>query len=81
RIVRSELEQLNQTLVWSPSPESSPEVIDRSEKVYRAFSDAVGDRAMVCIGSTKSNPVVELILAETFGCAPFESQDAMNRET
>ena len=36
-----------------------------------------GDKALVCLGSNKSNPVVELLLASAFGCEPFESQDGL----
>ena len=40
--------------------------------------DAALDRALVCLGSVKSNPVVELVLAELFHCEPFVSQDEVN---
>ena len=32
---------------------------------------------MICLGSIKSNPVAELILAEAFGCEPFQSADEL----
>ncbi len=32
---------------------------------------------MICLGSTKSNPVVELVLANAFGAEPFSADDAV----
>jgi len=43
--------------------------------VYKTFSEAAGDKALVCLGSNKSNPVVESLVASSFGCEPFVSQD------
>lgn len=68
-------EHLKQSLVWSPGQASSVEVIARSEMVYNEFSESKGDKAFVGIGSTKSNPTVEIILARAFNCDPFVSQD------
>ena len=51
-----------------------PEVLE-DLKNNTEFSDADGDRALVCIGSMKSNPVVELVIASACGCDPFVSQD------
>ena len=45
----------------------------------RTFTGTAGDKALVCLGSNKSNPVVELLLASAFGCEPFESQDGVGR--
>ena len=67
-------EHLTQSLVWSPGTGSLEEVIDRAKSVYRVYSDSAGDKSLVCLGSTKSNPVVELVVASAFGCEPFEVQ-------
>jgi hypothetical protein len=48
-----------------------------AHSVYQAFCDAAGDKALVCLGSNKSNPVVELQIAAAFGCEPFTSQDGV----
>ena len=69
------IEHLRQTLVWSPGTMSSEQVQSRSQGVYDDFSEMGGDKAMVCLGSVKSNPTVELVLANAFGCDPFVSQD------
>ena len=71
-------EQLKQSLVWSPGQASDDEVRYRAESVYRDFDESRKDKALVAIGSTKSNPIVELILARSFGCDPFESQDGVS---
>ena len=68
-------EHLKQTLVWSPGQATPQEVQRRAHQVYKEFSESKGDKAMVGIGSTKSNPVVEVVLANAFDCNPFESQD------
>lgn len=68
-------ERLQQSLVWSPGQVDSAEVRARAEEVFRGFASAQGDRALVCIGSVKSNPVVELVFADAFGCTPFVTED------
>ncbi len=68
-------EYMKQSLVWSPGQASAAEVKRRAEKVYNEFADSRSDKALIAIGSTKSNPVVELILAQAFNCQPFVSQD------
>jgi hypothetical protein len=68
-------ENLQQSLVWSPGQMTADVVVPQASEVYRKFVESGKDKALVCLGSTKSNPVVELILAEAFGCNPFESQD------
>ncbi|MEZ6095507.1 MAG: helix-turn-helix transcriptional regulator [Pirellulaceae bacterium] len=68
-------EHLKQSLVWSPGQADDSEVRDRAEKVYKEFSDSKADKAMIGIGSTKSNPVVEIILSSAFNCEPFVLQD------
>lgn len=68
-------EHLKQTLVWSPGQATDAEVRDRAERCYRAFDESQSDKAMVALGSTKSNPVTELIIANALSCEPFVSQD------
>jgi hypothetical protein len=69
------IEHLRQSLVWSPGTMSLDQVQSRAQWVYDEFSEMGGDKAMVCLGSVKSNPTVELVLANAFGCDPFVSQD------
>ena len=68
-------EHLKQSLVWSPGQADASEVARRAKSVYDGFSDSKGDKALVGIGSTKSNPVVEIVLARAFNCVPFVSED------
>ncbi len=72
-------ELLRQTLVWSPGADSSDEAtreaIDLARNVHTDFTSTAGDKALICLGSVKSNPVVEMILADTFSAEPFKSED------
>lgn len=68
-------EHLKQSLVWSPGQAAENEVSRRASMVYNEFSESKGDKALVGIGSTKSNPVVEIVLSRAFNCNPFETQD------
>ncbi len=68
-------DRLQQTLVWSPGIVPHAEARARAEEVFTSFTEAQGDRALVCIGSVKSNPVVELVFADAFGCTPFVTED------
>ncbi len=68
-------EHLKQSLVWSPGQASETEVAHRATAVYNEFSESQGDKGLIGIGSTKSNPVVEIMLSEAFNCEPFVSQD------
>ena len=70
-------EHLHQTLVWSPGQADSDKVRAKARSTYESFTGTAGDKALVCLGSTKSNPMVELVLANAFGCEPFESQDSL----
>lgn len=70
-------EHLKQSLIWSPGQAPEKEVRSRAVQVYRDFSDSHADKALIGIGSTKSNPVVEMILASAFNCEPFVSQDGV----
>ena len=71
----SQPEHLKQMLVWSPGQTTDAELKSQSDQSYRVFSDSSGDKALVCLGSTKSNPVVEIVMSSSFGCEPFISQD------
>jgi hypothetical protein len=66
---------LHQSLVWSPGQASLDQCQAMAQRVYQDFSQAAGDKALVCLGSNKSNPVVETLIASSFGCEPFISQD------
>ncbi len=72
---RSETEYIKQSLVWSPGSADGTEVLGRASQVYRDFLQTNGDRGLIGLGSVKSNPVVELMLAETFDAQPFITQD------
>ena len=74
-------EQLKQSLVWSPGQASESEVSRRARMVYNEFSDSKGDKALVGIGSTKSNPVVEIVLSRAFNCDAFVSEDTVEQST
>jgi hypothetical protein len=65
-------EYLKQSLVWSPGQADETEVRERAEEAYEDFHRSPGDKALVCLGSVKSNPVVELIMATSFGCTPLK---------
>src|SRR5438309_4777233 len=73
--IRPRPEYLHQSLVWSPGQASPDELRAMADGVYQTFCDAAGDKALVCLGSNKSNPVVETLIASAFGCVPFVSED------
>lgn len=75
------IEHLRQTLVWSPGTMSADQVHARAQTVYEDFSEISGDKALVCLGSVKSNPTVELVLGGAFSCDPFTSQDDVAKAT
>lgn len=64
-------EHLYQSLVWSPGQTAFEEYVAMAHASYEQFSSTAGDKALVGLGSVKSNPVVELVLANAFGCEPF----------
>lgn len=72
-------ELLKQTLVWSPGNVDTAEAIARSSKVYETFTSSSGDKALICLGSVKSNPIVEMVMADTFHATPFESEDNVEK--
>ncbi|QDS93188.1 hypothetical protein FF011L_19490 [Roseimaritima multifibrata] len=71
-------DQLQQTLVWSPGHGSDEDAQARARKIFDGYADSQGDKALVCIGSVKSNPVTEMIFADAFGCTPFASEDDLD---
>ena len=69
-------DRIQQSLVWSPGEDTiEGESRARATEVFEGFVNAQGDRGMVCIGSVKSNPVVELLFADAFGCTPYVTED------
>jgi len=47
------------------------ETFDESRNLYERFRRGGGGRALVCIGSMKSLPLCECVIARTFGVRPF----------
>ncbi len=72
-------ELLKQTLVWSPGHEAADEAVERARFVHEEFTSSAGDKAMVCLGSVKSNPVVEMVIADSFHATPFASEDNVEK--
>ena len=72
-------EHLRQSLVWSPGTMTDEEVRGRATDIHESFCDSDGDKALVCLGSVKSNPVVELVLSSAFGGEPYKSQDNVKK--
>ena len=70
-------EHLKQTLVWAPEHSPKDEVEPLARQAYLDFVQSGNDKALVCIGSAKSNPVTELVFSKAFGATPFESEDGL----
>ena len=70
-------EHLKQSLVWSPGQTSAEEMQAAANQTYDEFSNSSGDKALVCLGSAKSNPVVEVLMSWAFGAEAFVSQDSV----
>lgn len=68
-------DRIQQSLVWSPGQVTLEDARARATEVFEGFTEAQGDRGMVCIGSVKSNPAVELLFSDAFGCTPFVTED------
>ncbi len=68
-------DRIQQSLVWSPGQVSIEDAKARAFEVFDGFVGAQGDRGLICVGSVKSNPVVELLFADAFGCTPFVTED------
>ncbi len=64
-----------QWLVLSPEKGKEDRFQPKAWRVCEEFDAVEKDKALVCLGSVKSNPVIEIILARAFGATPFESQD------
>ena len=58
-----------------------PDARLEGQKVYDHFKEMGGDRGLLCLGSVRSNVVVETLVAENFGAPPFVSQDRVTRPT
>jgi hypothetical protein len=74
-------EDLEQSLVWAPDQKPPEQVEARAHEVYEKFEAVSGDKALVALGSIKSNPLIELMMAQAFNCTPFESQDQVDEPT
>lgn len=72
-------EHMRQTLVWSPGMNDAGPAIARSNKVYESFTSSPGDKALICLGSVKSNPIVDRVIADTFSAEPFQSEDDVSK--
>ncbi len=68
-------EHLKQSLVWSPGQGTDQEVHSRANYVYDDFVKSAKDKALICLGSMKSNPVFERVVSRAFGCSPYATQD------
>jgi hypothetical protein len=58
---------------------SDDDAIEEAKAVYTDFEAHAGDRAIVCLGSIKSNPVIEIPISRTFGATAFQPQDDVNK--
>ena len=72
-------EHLKQSLVWSPGQTTDEEMMAAADQTYDEFSNSSGDKALVCLGSAKSNPVVEIMMSWAFGAEAFQTQDDVDR--
>lgn len=67
---------VEQRLVSAFGPGIEQTVAERQARmVYENFNKHGGDRAPLCVGSIKSNVVVDILMANAFGTQPFVSQD------
>lgn len=55
--------------------EREPDVVEMAEHVYGEFTRFRGSKALVCLGSMKSNPLCDLVLGGAFEVTPYVSQD------
>lgn len=71
---------LEQRFAHSPEPEATADsLMKMAEPIFQEFESRKGDKTLICLGSIKSNPVIELIFARTFGATPFVPQDDVAR--
>ena len=60
-----------------PAPQDgkvSADARKECDDLERNLTAQMGDRALVCIGTTKSNPMAEYIVAKLLGAVPFRSR-------
>ena len=72
--VRTYAERLYNRLNGGP-PTGRPATEVRDKENQKKESQKQDRSALIALGSIKANPVVELILANTFGAEPFASED------
>ncbi len=73
---------LEQRLVSAPGPRGEMEPArTEATTVYSEFDTRAGDRALICLGSVKVNPVVEMVVAHAFRAKPFVSEDDVANPT
>jgi hypothetical protein len=72
-------EEYVQWLAPAPKTTVIDQVNEKAWRVYDEFDRVDKDKALVCLGSVKSNPVVEIALARAFHIEPFVSQDRVRR--
>lgn len=73
-------EFLEQRLVSAFTREVALEKIKReAEFVLQGFRGGHRSRGLICLGSVKSNVVIEAVVADAFGAEPFLSQDGVKR--
>lgn len=70
---------LEQKLVPGSHPgsvaEATEDALRHAEAAYQEFHSIKGDRALVCLGSMKSNVLMERVVAEAFKANSFGSED------
>ena len=57
----------------------SPEIFAEAKSMHDRFRQGSGSRALVCIGSVKSLPLSECVLADVFRIEPFVSRGKVRR--
>lgn len=55
------------------------EVHSRAREIHDNFCESDGDKALICLGSVKSNPTVELVFASAFGGEPYVTEDNVKK--
>jgi hypothetical protein len=54
---------------------------EEASQVYNEFKQVKGGKALICLGSIKSNILVESVLSNLFKVPDFESQDGVDKPT
>ncbi len=73
---------LEQTLAPAVSLDGDSEKALKDGNVaYQRFNLLTGKRALLCLGSVKSNVMTEVIMAKAFGCDPYRTQDQVQDPT